>query len=994
MASLPPSLHKRALSDEPPAARPRRESASTCWPVGLILSLALTGFYLAGPARLRMDSRTAMVVLLHLAIGLLAAPALLWAGIRYGLSRRSGQPGLSEMSPASRWSSDAAWLLAPVVVLTGIGLIAVAIRGGAAGGVLLVSHVVAGVTVVGLFLAAAMGRQTPLRTGALFGEPLAIAVPPPDPSTDDGPLAGGGMTPRAALAAALTLLFLAAGGAAVTPEPALETEYQPDRYYENLTVTNARQARNPLFPAGTRVDEEPAAHLRPSSYCGQAGCHPQAYQEWSVSAHQRACLTPGYQRLVDRCVRQRGSTARRWCDGCHGPAGLVTLKQSGMSSDLQPHPAPPDLSSSTTAEGVNCVTCHGMSRLTELSGNGRVELRLPGEYPFVENADPRLRWLHRFLIHLRPGPHRWAYFKQDLHPRSEACVACHRTSYNVPQNGFKFLRTADDYGTWLAGSYSGQSVHGFARPVAVRRCQDCHSPHGGGIRVSRSTSVQGTSIGPEAQPPLKYGSPGHPNCRKPEDPKFSTVTVDLLALRRQAPVAGAPEELIAPLERSAPLLQPGETVRVDVVVRNRNVGHAFPGGSGDLRGGWVAFTVSDASGRPLLRSGSKSPGRGDIAASAATGARATRPAFLTDPGEHTYGLIAVDRRGRRLERGDLWEMVTPLYYRTLLPGQSDADRRTIQPGESDVVRYRLRVPDAVGGRIELRAQLWCGALTSAAAGLDPAAATRLVAEDSVTLPVAIVGDNGVRDPQRRSAGLRDVQPPRRDARGPGRSSGYQIIRSSALTPGVTDPALPERFYDYGVALLLQGDLPRSQGAMRRVQAWAPADTRGYFGLGRVYLTEGDLLAARAQFELARRLAPNDPRPRAYLALTERRMGQYGRALQLLQPLVRAYPRDRLLWFDIGMSDYLAGRYEEGAQAFETMLGIDPDDLAGHYNLMRCLRRLRRVQEAQREEVIYQALREDDDVKPIALGFLHRHPWADRETRTIHEHPLHEVTRHE
>ena len=92
-------------------------------------------------------------------------------------------------------------------------------------------------------------------------------------------------------------------------------------------------------------------------------------------------------------------------------------------------------------------------------------------------------------------------------------------------------------------------------------------------------------------------------------------------------------------------------------------------------------------------------------------------------------------------------------------------------------------------------------------------------------------------------------------------------------------------------------------------------------------------------EQARKLAPKDPRLRAFLATTFRKSGQYEQALALLEPLVPAYPRDRLLWFDIGMSHYLAGRYAAGARAFEAMLGIDPDDLAAHYNLMRCLRRL-------------------------------------------------------
>jgi len=58
---------------------------------------------------------------------------------------------------------------------------------------------------------------------------------------------------------------------------------------------------------------------------------------------------------------------------------------------------------------------------------------------------------------------------------------------------------------------------------------------------------------------------------------------------------------------------------------------------------------------------------------------------------------------------------------------------------------------------------------------------------------------------------------------------------------------------------------------------------GISGLGRVYLTEGDLLAARAQFEQARRLSPNDPRPRAFLATTLRKIGQYDQRWRYWSP---------------------------------------------------------------------------------------------------------------
>jgi tetratricopeptide (TPR) repeat protein len=266
--------------------------------------------------------------------------------------------------------------------------------------------------------------------------------------------------------------------------------------------------------------------------------------------------------------------------------------------------------------------------------------------------------------------------------------------------------------------------------------------------------------------------------------------------------------------------------------------------------------------------------------------------------------------------------------------------------------------------------------TPTAADTPPSA--RLLTEDSVIVPVT--NRSEAASPGRRDASTGEMQP---------RTNHRQPL-SESITVGDRSAGLHERFYAYGIGLLRQGDLPRAQRAMRQVQALAPRSPDGYYGLGRVYLTEGDLLAAKAQSEKARSLAPSDPRPHALLAMTDRRMGQYDAALPELTRLARAYPRDRVLWFEIGMCHFLTGQYEEGARAFEKVLEIDPDDLAAHYNLMRCLRRLRRVPEARREEVIYQNLREDVDAKKVSLGFLQQHPWADRETRTIHEHPLYPV----
>ena len=196
-----------------------------------------------------------------------------------------------------------------------------------------------------------------------------------------------------------------------------------------------------------------------------------------------------------------------------------------------------------------------------------MELRLPEEYPFAEHQDARLRWLHGFLIRLRPGPHRRAYMKPALHRSSEGCAACHRTSYNLPQNDYKLLRTADDYGTWQAGPDSGESVHGFQPPGPVRRCQDCHDPHGGGVQLLGRSSVQAVGTGVPA---------------RPDEPP---VTVDLFALRRSARSKSASEELVAPLERSAPRLQPGRDGDTGRGGQEPGRRSPVPGGNRRLEGG-------------------------------------------------------------------------------------------------------------------------------------------------------------------------------------------------------------------------------------------------------------------------------------------------------------------------------------------------------------------------------------------------------------------------
>ena len=61
--------------------------------------------------------------------------------------------------------------------------------------------------------------------------------------------------------------------------------------------------------------------------------------------------------------------------------------------------------------------------------------------------------------------------------------------------------------------------------------------------------------------------------------------------------------VIAPIDRVQPHVKRGETIRIDVVVRTKNVGHFFPGGTVDAFDVWVELKAEDDQGDLLFWSG-------------------------------------------------------------------------------------------------------------------------------------------------------------------------------------------------------------------------------------------------------------------------------------------------------------------------------------------------------------------------------------------------------
>src|SRR5262249_50149172 len=114
------------------------------------------------------------------------------------------------------------------------------------------------------------------------------------------------------------------------------------------------------------------------------------------------------------------------------------------------------------------------------------------------------------------------------------------------------------------------------------------------------------------------------------------------SLNAEEPEAGGPAasaapaaegELAAPLGRPGVAVRRGESVVMDVVVRTRKVGHAFPGGTFDAFDTWVELKGVDDHGKVIFWSGNLEWPDGPV-----------------ERGAHFYQAFLLDAHGNRINK--------------------------------------------------------------------------------------------------------------------------------------------------------------------------------------------------------------------------------------------------------------------------------------------------------------------------------------------------------
>lgn len=746
----------------------------------------------------------------------------------------------------------------------------------------------------------------------------------------------------------------------------------------------------PFFPSAAETTTGrviPAALFMSSESCGR--CHEEIYEQWRSSVHHLSSFNnQWYRKSIEYMQDVVGTKPSRWCAGCHDHALLF----AGTFDT----PIREQIDTPEAQAGLGCMSCHAIVHVKSTMGQGDFTIEYPAAHALANSDQPLLQFAHDYLLYLDPEPHRRAFIKSFHREQSaEFCASCHKVHLDVPVNSYRWLRGFNEYDNWQASGVSGQGARSFYYPPEPRTCTDCHMP----LVPSRDPAARDGKIRshrfPGANTALPFVNGDEAQLRLTQAfLRANQVSVDIFGLVRTtepegAPIVslatagpraastfavgeesmafgttrglvGPPAPVLAPLDAIDAAVRPGESVRIEVVVRTRNVGHFFPGGTVDAQDVWVEFEAVDADGRTIFHSGGLlGNGRGPV-----------------DPGAHFYRSVMLDAQGNVIDKRNAW-MTRSVAYVRLVP-----------PGAADTIHYRLEIPPDARGPIALRAKVnyrkfaWWNTQWSYAGIRDPADASYSVAADHDSGRWIFTGDtSGV------SGTLKAI--PDLPVTVMAEASATLEV-AAAAEPGDAKPArggaeLRGRWNDYGIGLLLQGDLKGAEAAFLEVTRLDPAYADGWVNIGRARLQEGDADEAETALRTALERDPALAKTHVFLGLALKAQGRDDEAIDHLQRAAEQYPRDRVVLNQLGRMFFRQRRYADTITLLQRVLAIDPEDLEAHYTLMLAYRGLGDLERAGAHEIRYRRFKADESSQVITGPYRQLHPADNNERQAVHEH---------
>jgi tetratricopeptide (TPR) repeat protein len=716
----------------------------------------------------------------------------------------------------------------------------------------------------------------------------------------------------------------------------------------------ASEVVEPYAPALVKLQGNgkiPAEHLMTDARCAE--CHGDIAEQAAMSMHRFSSFNnPAYRFSIEEA---RKVLLKR--DGEVRVARLCAVchDQVPLFSGRFDDPDY-DLDSRPDGQaGITCIGCHGISEINSPRGNGSYTFTDPPRYPFAFSDNEFLQAVNHQLIKAKPALHKKTLLK-PLHRSAIFCSTCHKVSLPYELNHYRWLRGQDHYDSFLLSGVSGHRVDSFYYPPrAVSNCAHCHMP----LTLSEDPAARDfggsgqRSVHNHLFPAANTGVPHLLNRDMANESRRS-----MMQNAARVDIFGIKEggeidgELHAPLRPKLPMLMPGRRYLVETVVRTLNIGHQLTQGTTDSNELWLDIQIMSGD-RLIGRSGGQNA-RGEV-----------------DPWSWFLNTYLLDREGIRIERRNAQDIFVALYD------------HQIPPGAAAVAHYTLELPADIQGPVSIEVKLQYRKFDSRLlrhmkgmnyTGNDLPITT--LASDQVVLPLA---------------------------------GGGEVPDQPATV------ALWERWNDYGISLLQEGNRGSSKGELRQAEAafmnveqLKPA--RGALNLARVYFKEGRLEETATALRRAARGEPPAPSWTVawYSALVEREYGNLDSAITLLEDIANTrfteardrgfdFSKDIRVLNELGRVLYERSRRERGAsrkQAREALLqraltwlekvvAIDPEDVKVHYNLALVHAGLGDSEAAARHRELHDRYRRDDHAVEQAVARHRRaNPAADHAAEAI------------
>ncbi|MGH9500325.1 MAG: tetratricopeptide repeat protein [Terriglobales bacterium] len=736
-----------------------------------------------------------------------------------------------------------------------------------------------------------------------------------------------------------------------------------------------------FFPSSAQVyggQKIPSKFFMESESCKR--CHQDIYNQWFSSAHHFSSFNnQWYRKSVEYMQDTVGTRPSKWCGGCHDPAVLY--------SGLMDTPIKQIVHRPEAQAGLGCMMCHSIAAVKSTMGQADFYLEYPKLHELAATTNPVARLFHDFVVKLNPEPHRRVFLKPFMRAQTaEFCSACHKVHLDVPVNHYRWIRGFNEYDNWQASGVSGQGARSFYYPAKPAQCADCHMPltrssDFGGVngfvhshRFPGANTALPTANGDAEQLKLTEDflkndilsvdifalsqEPGAPALNAPTQPELSTNFAVGEEAESKVTSAGQDEvsPITAPLNRVRPTVRRGDTLRVEVVVRTKKIGHFFPGGTVDAYDTWLELKATDEKGQTIFWSGMvEDGGKGPV-----------------ERGAHFYRSLQVDAHGNRINKRNAWATRAVVYV------------HLIPPGAADTVHYRLHIPQTAGHKITLQARLcyrkfaWWNTQFSFAGVPEAGEATA----DYDDRKFAFTGSlRGVSAKEEKIPDLPIVVVAEDEAT-------LDVAPHNAPEPEPRTAVLAgdwQRWNDYGIGLFLQGDLKAAWAAFEKATEADSGNPDGWVNLGRVAVQEGDMDRARVVLDKALALSPSLARAHFFYAKVLRSEGRYDDAAGHLRQVLAQYPRDRVALNDLGRILFLQRKYADAVRVLQAVLAIDPEDLQAHYNLMLCYHGLGEETQARAHEIRYLRFKADESAQAITGPYRRLNPEDNNERQPIHEH---------